>query len=929
MFNPNVDKKLVKSWYGSKTAKDKRNNQMNLEAFRKRIREYCQPTGYTQKELARALGLHTTSLSHKLNGTGRTYLTHPEIKQIIKLMAEWGAITKVTEAHELLELVNLKPAVFSNEEWKTSPLNQLENEPAEARFVALNEKQVSLKTASLTTPSQAKQTLPVVVENLANTTVGTIANQRWANLPARLNSFVGREQELEELTTFLQRPNVRLVNLLGPGGVGKTRLSLQVAEKLLSVFEHGVCFVPLAYLNEAQQVVPALAQALGVKETGTVESLLKAIQTRLQDKEILLLLDNFEQVWEAGLDLVTLLEELPRLKIVVTSRVVLNLYGEYEYNLNPLSLPDLATTDLELNQWQTVQKSEAVQLFVERAQAVKFNFNLNAANAEAVAAICQRLDGIPLAIELAAGQSKLLSPQAILEQLTQTEETESPSLDFVGNIMRNQAPRQQTLRATLDWSFRLLSTGEQTLFARLGIFAGGCTLEAVQNICYSAENVLQRTVLQQLRALVDKSMLAQIENAAGQPSFSLLQTMHEYAREQLIARGEWDFLSKEHFRYYRNFAESSAVHLRNREQAKWLKRLEQEHANFVAALAWAKEHGTGLDILQLASGLGYFWELHTHLIEGQRWLDAALSSIAESEATTEPAYSLYTRGLLWLGALALRQGDLQQAKEKLEKSVQRYRQNAKQDELAEALTYLGILQRQQGKSEEAVCLYEESYQLFRQTGDSRGIAGTLAGLASVALQNKSFEQAQEFYQQSLALFKQLEDASSSGQVLNSLGEIARHQEDWAQAATYYRQSLAILEKANDKMGCAIVWHNLGHVERHCGQLDAALAAFKKSLRLNQELGRQRGIANCLVGLAGVLAEQEQTQEQAVRLLGTAEALRENIGTVLDSADALEHSQTVASLTKSLGETTFRSAWENGRNLPANAIQLALNPGSTI
>jgi predicted ATPase/transcriptional regulator with XRE-family HTH domain len=902
---------------------------MNLELFRKRLRQHCQPTGYTQKELARELGVHSTSLSHKLNGNGKTYLTHPEIKQIIKLLAQWGAISRRSEAYELLELVDLKPSFFSPAEWKTAPLDELDDDSNAYRPVAPSAAAKPVNSVA-NRPVQQKECIrPPETETPELPSDEQKTN--WQQLPAQLNAFIGREKELAELGELLRRPAVRLVSLVGPGGVGKTRLSLQLAQTLVPEFDHGVCFVPLAHITETQLVLPTIAQTLGIKEGGLGESLLKALQARLSGKQLLLVLDNFEQIWEAAPDLVGLLENIPTLKMLVTSRLVLNVYGEHEYSLSPLKLPPVAQPSISLsnNPGNLAEaepaESEAVRLFVERAKAVKFNFSLTETNLPVIAALCQRLDGLPLAIELAAAQCKLLSPQAILDQLEQTEPNGTAGLDFSVSNLQNQASRQQTLRATLDWSFRLLVAEEQILFRRLAVFRGDCSLAAVREICYPDSPLLpQSQVLEQLGTLVDKSMLRQVETEYSEPFFTLLQTIREYAQEKLSDAGELKLLSQNHFRYYLNLVKRAESGMYGKERAFWLARLEHEHPNLRAALAWGQTSGSYWDFLQLCAGLGYFWELHSHLQEGQSWLETALHTAPTDQvAETETLFNLYTQVVAWSGILALRQGDLRQAEEKLLTSRDRFRQTDNRSKLAWVLTYLGIVRRQQGNFAEAETFYEESCQLFRRLGNNHGLAGTLAGLASVAFQRADMEQAQELYRRSLNLFQQSEDWSSSGQVLNSLGEIARCQEDWSTAAALYRESLDILSKTGDKMGCAIVWHNLGHVERRCGQLGEALSAFKKSLQLNQELARPRGIANCLVGLAGVLSSRKENLEQAAGLLGAAEAIRDKTGTVLDSADAIEHQNIVTELSGALGESDFQKAWKNGRSLPAPAIQLAI------
>jgi predicted ATPase/class 3 adenylate cyclase len=482
------------------------------------------------------------------------------------------------------------------------------------------------------------------------------------NLPIQPTPLVGREKEVAEVCLRLSRPEVRLLTLTGAGGTGKTRLGLQVAAELTDEFEDGVFFVSLAAISDPELVVPDVAGTLGVKETGG-QPLLKSLEYYLREKHILLVLDNFEQVLEAAPMVSELLSAAPNLKVLATSRISLGLYGEYEYSVPPLDLPDLerAPSVERLSQY------EAVRLFVERAQAAKADFSVTNENAPAVAEICHRLDGLPLAIELAAARIKLLTPQAMLARL-------GNRLKLLTGGARDLPERQRTLRGTIRWSYELLEEGEKVLFARLAVFSGGGTLEAIEAIC-DAEGDLPVDVLDGVSSLVDKSLLRQEEEEGGEPRFVMLETIYEYAREKLENSGEAETIKRAHAEYFLALAEKAEPKLTTAEQGAWLERLETEHDNLRAALSWSLGRKDQELALRLGGALWRFWFLRSHLSEGLQWLGEVLS----------------LRG----GFTALR---------------------------AKALNGAGDLVWSQGNYDRAKELYEESLALSRQLGDKRGIA---------------------------------------------------------------------------------------------------------------------------------------------------------------------------------------------------------------
>ncbi len=436
------------------------------------------------------------------------------------------------------------------------------------------------------------------------------------NLPVQPTTFIGREREVAAVQQLLLREDVRLLTLTGPGGSGKTRLGLHAAAGLSDHFTGGISFVDLAPISDAELVVPAIAQTLGVKESPT-RSMVEQLQAFLQEKLLLLLLDNFEQVVSAAPGLSDLLARCSHLKLLVTSRTVLHLAAEHEFAVPPLSLPDLN----HLPDLVTLSQYEAVALFIARAQALKPDFQVSNASAPAVAEICTRLDGLPLAIELAATRIKLLPPPALLARLGQR-------LAVLTSGVRDAPARHQTLRKTIDWSYQLLDAGEQRLFRRLSVFVGGCTLQAIEAICAALDTQTPAvSVLDGMASLIDKSLLRQIEQEAAEPRFVMLETVREYGQEALAVSGEAEATHQAHAAYYQALAEAAEQAWNGPHQALWFGRMEQEHDNLRAAMNWLLEQREAEMALRLGTALWWFWYAQEHLHEGWNMLERALERI--------------------------------------------------------------------------------------------------------------------------------------------------------------------------------------------------------------------------------------------------------------------------------------------------------------
>ena len=573
------------------------------------------------------------------------------------------------------------------------------------------------------------------------------------NLPIQATPFIGRERELEVVRQRLLRPEVRLLTLTGTGGAGKTRLALQSAADLLDEFPAGVFFIPLAPIGEATLVVSAIASALGVRE-GAGKPLMNALKDYLHQKQLLLVLDNFEQVASAAPLVSELWAAAPRLKMLVTSREMLRLYGEHNYPVPPLALPD----PKHLPALERLRQYEAVQLFIERAQAAKAGFAITNENAPAVAEICARLAGLPLAIELAAARVRLLSPPAILARL---------SLKLLTGGARDLPARQQTMRAAIGWSYDLLVAAEQTLFRRLAVFVGGCTLEAVEAVC-NAENDLPMDILDGLGSLADKS-LVEHDEFGNEPRFRMLETLREYALERLEESGEAEALRRRHAQCHLTLAEKADSELRGPRAAARLDWFEMEHDNLRAALAWSLGQATadadiemGMTLTTLMAG---FWNIRGHLSEGREWLAKALALKPKKSASRALV-------LIWAGYLAYSQGDYASARALYEESLAIERELGDKAGIATSLNNLGLVAKAQGDYASARALHEESLAIWRELGNKAGIAMSLNNLGNVAYAQGDYTSARALHEESLGIKRELGDKAGIAKSLYNLGELA-------------------------------------------------------------------------------------------------------------------------------------------------------------
>jgi predicted ATPase/class 3 adenylate cyclase/DNA-binding CsgD family transcriptional regulator len=777
-------------------------------------------------------------------------------------------------------------------------------------------------------------------------------DSRPNNLPIQLTPLIGREKEGAAVQNLLQREDVRLMTMTGPGGTGKTRLGLQVAAELSDLFADGVYFVNLAPLSDPTLVVSTIAQVIDLKETGE-QPLLDLLTGYLQDKQLLLLLDNFEQVAGAALQVADLLVACPKLKIIVTSRAVLHIRGEQEFPVPPLEVPD----PKHLPDLVALSQYEAVVLFIKRAQAVKPEFQVTNANAPAVAEICVRLDGLPLAIELAAARIKVLPPQALLARLGQR-------LAVLTDRAKDVPARQQTLRNTIEWSYQLLDAQEQQLFRRLSVFVGGCTLEAIEAICDALENNNGAvSVLDGVASLIDQSLLQQTELV--EPRLVMLETIREYGLERLTSSGEWEETQKAYADYYLWFSEEEVEpQLRGPRQVRWLQRLEQEHGNLRAALRWFLEQGSSKQniekALRLGAALRSFWLTRGYYSEGQTFLEQALASSKGIEATvrakalsaaatlagiqgdmdraeslskeslslcrelgerTGIAYALYQ-----LGSISSSRGDLAAARQLSEEALALRRELGNKQDIASSLNNVAAEVSEQGEYNRGRALFVESLALFRELGNIRGIALSLLGLAEVLFVSQSASATiPSLLEEGIDLLRELDDKNSLADSLILLGELALSQGDTSTARSLAEEGAVLSREIGDRLSRAQSLAFLAKVLAHQGDQAAARAMYEESLALAKAGNPPKWrITPCLEGLAGVLASQGELV-WAARLWGAAEALRDAMGTPIPPVYRAEYERSVAAARDQLGEQVFTTAWAEGRNMTPEQALAAQGP----
>ncbi len=850
------------------------------EAFNAALRQCLRAKGNYEKDLATAIGLNAKVLSRKLNNYGNAHLTVEDVKRIITAMVQLEVITAQVEVVRLLKLAQLDASIFREKEWHEAPLNKLQRDDS-IRFVQAEQPDVFIHP--MYPPAYFDYTLSRHLQH---------------KLHVPLTRLIGREIAVEEVRQLVGQDGVRMVTLVGPGGSGKTRLALQVANELTEAFPQGVWFVSLAPVHDAALVPQSIMQALNIMSSPmmtAIENLMKY----LRYKQLLLILDNFEQVVEAATIVDELLASVSGLKVLATSRKSLRLNGEHEYGVLPLDIPD-AKVGSEATKFAGYS---AIQLFVERAQAVAHDFALTNENAAIIAQICARVDGLPLALELAAARMKALSSAQLLEQLSKAR------LPVLSRKIRNLPERQQTLRDTITWSYDLLSPMEQKWFARLGVFSGGWSLEAVEDMMlffrslpanYSRKDEPKSTsALDLLDYLLDNCLLVKLSsNEKGQARYTLLETLHEYALEELVAHGELEMLHDWHASYYLRLAEVAEMGLRGAEQRNWEARLVAEQDNFRAALAWSCQRvqdkpETGLlaaeTALRLAAALRPHWEWQGYYNEGRKWLKAALALPIEQEMgnTTLAAH-------------------------------------------AKALSYTACLACLQNEQERAAVLANDSIAIWQQLNNAEGLATALLHRGWVAQAMFDNELAKHLYERGLALLSTHGSPWLRGQLLLYLCSVAGFINDFEQMHSFFVQSKALFEQIGDKLALADLLKDRGGMAILEGHYDEAITYLLQSIPISYELGYKQFIATGMGSLAFAVGAREEPDPisasvQSAQLWGAADSIQSAIGTSPWLSNFPYAIALFSQIYSRIDRASWKMAWRTGKSLTTEqAVALCLS-----
>ena len=715
---------------------------------------------------------------------------------------------------------------------------------------------------------------------------------RTNNLPLQPTPLVGREREVEEVGEWVRGGNARVLTLTGPGGTGKTRVALAAGADLLGEFEDWVYFVALASTHDPELVPSAIAGSLGVKESAE-QSVLETLKGYLHHKRLLLILDNFEQVLGGTSVVVELVRSCPGLRVLATSRIPLRLYGEQEYAVPPLAVPD----SRDLPPLEDLSRYEAIRLFVDRARAVKADFSVTEENASAVAEVCARLDGLPLAIELAAARVRLLPPRAMLAHLDNR-------LKLLRGGPRDLPSRQRTLRGTIDWSYGLLEEQDKTLFARLSVFAGGYTLEAIEGICDPQGDL---DALQGIESLLEKSLLKREEDVGGESRFAMLETVHEYAGERLEESGEAEEVQRAHAGYYLALAETAERELKGQDQLHGMRRLEAAHEDMRAALGWALQQEETEMVLRLGGALWWFWFVRGHYSEGRRWLEDGLAMKGRGTIETR------AMALAGVGALAYEQDELDRSEEACEEGLELLANWSKRRSEARIylLLSLGHVMVDREDYSRARELLEQCLALSREMGHGLGLAGSIMSLATVAREQGDLDRATELLEESMELFQERGDKMGLAWCQINLGLVLCARGDVRRAARLTEEGVALLGELGAGADGAIGLCNLGWMELLQGDFGRAASLFDESLNLAWDTGLYPIVLTTLEGYACVAAARGQARRSA-RLWSAAQALQSEMGIPRDTDWLAEADTRISALRSALDEQAWEEAARTGR-----------------
>lgn len=766
------------------------------------------------------------------------------------------------------------------------------------------------------------------------------------SLPSAPAPIIGRERELSDIAEMLADRATRVITLTGPGGVGKTRLALAVAARAVEQEDRRVAFVPLAPVSDPALVLPTVAQALELPESDA-GPLVPRLAAHLGDEPLILVLDNLEHLLEAATDLADLLAAAPDLTILATSRAPLRIRAEHEIPLKPLELPDMT----HIPTVEEVARSAAVQLFLDRARAAVPNFELTATNYAAVAAICRRLDGLPLALELVASRLRALSP---LELLTRLED----AVPVLSGGSRDLPERQQTMEAAIDWSFQLLDADSQIALRRLAPFAGGWSLEAAEMVVGWAD-LEGKSIIDLLAGLVEHSLVTAEAQPDGVTRYGMLETIRQFARQQAEAAGEFEHLRDRHLAWCLQYAGQAMRELRGPDQQIWLDRLEREHDNMRAALLWAGEKAFNKKYeLRLATALWRFWETRGYVTEGRHWLDRALSNsdrqpariradalnaagnLARDQGDHERAAELHgeslelrrkakdkpgiARSLVNLGNVMLDQGKYVHARVLYTEALERFRELENEWDIANALNNLGIVSGYLGEYEAASTLLEEAIELRRKLGEAASLARSLDALGVVRRRLGELDQAAELHEQSLAIRREIGEPRGIALSLMHLGQVARYRGDCERARELIEQALEIRHEVEDRFGIAICLNALADVERALGNGKRALQLYREALQMQRRIGVNDGLADSLLGISALVLERGDAAA-AARLLAASDGLREASSQQIAPVDRAAYDELVAAVHTRLDGQQLEQELAAGRALSGQqALEHALS-----
>ncbi len=718
-----------------------------------------------------------------------------------------------------------------------------------------------------------------------------------SNLSTPLTPLVGREEAVAALGQLLQKDTVRLITLTGPQGTGKTRLAMQVAMEVHSLFANGVTVAMLAALSDPDLVMSTIGHALGVADN-TSRPLLAVVKDYLHNKQLLLVLDTAEQSIEDVLVLTELLDMAPQMKILLSNRRALQIPVEHEFKVAPLSLPDLA----DLPPMERLDEYSGIRLFMERAKTVDPTFGITLENSAAVVEICGQLDGLPLGIELVAARSKAYTPQALWQTL-------EPYLNFQSPGARHQVERQQTLRATLNWTYDLFGPLERQVASMAGIFSGGFTLQALAAV--GALDLAESQLEIISASLVENSWIQRQGDAGGQPRFGLLDPIREYALERLDEHARPLSVYRRWVGYYLELVERAEPELTGSQQSVWLERLDDEYANIRAVLRWSIDQRSEAS-LRLVAGLWRFWLMRGYVGEGRRWMETALGQ--NSNAPIE----VRAKALNGLGTLASVQGDYGAAKRHFTTSLEHQRRLGNIQGAGFALNNLGLVASEQGDYRQAARLLRQSLTVWRSLDDERQIALTLNNLGVMALEQGDYPEAIGYLEESLSNWRRLENAWGIAIALINLGEALYNQADIGRASQLLTEGLGLCRQVGDTRLLTSALISLGYIAIEQKQYQQAREGLTESLNLGHESGDKRGLARTLEASAVWLAAQDHAR-QAAYLLGAAASLRETIGTPLPPADRPRYDQLVATIRTVVDAETCAEVWHAGETAPLDHV----------